>query len=440
LDRAHFLSPTGQSKPFDASADGYSRGEGCGVFILKRLEDAVAEHDNILGIMRSVEVNHSGTSHSITHPHAPTQAKLWKRLIEKSGIPAERINVVEAHGTGTQAGDPTEMSSIRSVLGSAAAGRTEDNPLYITSVKANIGHQESASASAGMAKILLMLKYKTIPKHISFKNLNPRIPALELDHIRIPTEEQRWEPAPKYSKQPRVALLSNFGAAGSNSGAIVEEFIPPTHTGLTVRDTQEFLFGMSAKTEKALQQLRIKFTDWLVSSPDAKALQLADIAYTTTARRIIYPHRLSIVASSKEELVNKLQSASTNLVSSPHTTDEHAHGDEESANTYKHKVVFVFSGQGVQYLGMGRSLYKDSELFKSIVDECHSILIKNGFPGVLGILNCDGDKSGLSVLEEFEAYQAAIFSLEYALCKLWMSWGVEPSAVVGHRYAKSRLQ
>ncbi|THU84464.1 ketoacyl-synt-domain-containing protein [Dendrothele bispora CBS 962.96] len=435
LDRAHFLSPTGQSKPFDSTADGYSRGEGCGVFILKRLADAIAENDNIQGVMRSVEVNHSGTSHSITHPHAPTQLKLWKRLVERSGIPADRINVVEAHGTGTQAGDPTEMSSVRSVLGATASGRKADNPLYITSVKANIGHQESASASSGMAKILLMLKYKTIPRHISFKNLNPRIPPIELDHIRIPTEDVKWEPAPKYSNQPRVALLSNFGAAGSNSGAIIEEYVPPTRFTAPLPADQDLIFGLSAKTEKALLDLRTKFIDWL-DTADAKSLRLADIAYTTTARRIIYPYRISVVANSREELVKKLQSANPSLVQLPQAaTNEHAHDEEESgevAGDEKQKLVFVFSGQGVQYIGMGKSLYQSSRLFKNVIDECHTILKKNGFPGVLSILTSEGETSGLGALEEFEAYQAAIFALEYALAKLWMSWGVEPSAVVGH--------
>ncbi|KAF5348957.1 hypothetical protein D9758_014210 [Tetrapyrgos nigripes] len=433
LDRAHFLSATGQSKPFDSSADGYSRGEGCGIFILKRLSDAIKENDNIHGIIRACEVNHSGTSHSITHPHAPTQAKLWKRLLDKSGIEAERINVVEAHGTGTQAGDPTEMNSVRTVLGAKNGGRREQNPLYITSVKANIGHQESASASAGLAKILLMLKHKSIPKHVSFKTLNPRIAPLELDHIKIPTEQIRWDPAESYKTQPRVALLSNFGAAGSNSGAIVEEYVKPERFTKALDSNLELVFGLSAKTEKALGEMKGRFIEWL-GTEEGKATRLGDIAYTTTARRIIYPWRIAIVASEREELVKKLEGAVPSFVKEEQTGNEHDHGeeDEETVDSEKDKVVFVFSGQGVQYIGMGKALYATSKLFKDAIDECHSILTKNGFPGVFQILISEGEVSGLNTLEEFEAYQAAIFALEYGLAKLWMSWGVKPSAVVGH--------
>ncbi|KAG6896291.1 Type I Iterative PKS [Termitomyces sp. T32_za158] len=405
LDRGHFLSPTGQCKSFDAKADGYSRGEGCGVFVLKRLSDALAENDRILGVIRGIEVNQSGLTHSITHPHAPTQAALFQRLLENSSIDPNRVSVIEAHGTGTQAGDPNELESIRNVF---SCQRTADNPLHITSIKANIGHLEAASGSAGLAKLLLMFKHQMIPRQISLHTLNPRIAPLETDHTIIDSVSAYWHPAP--SGSTRIAMLNNFGAAGSNSALLVEEH----HKSVVVSDSKgmHLVFAFSAKDVSALESLRLKYLDFL---EDSDAACLADIAYTMTARRQIYEHRLAVSANDKEDLVVRLRRALP------------AQGSAKNA-----RIAFVFSGQGGQYLGMGVSLYQKSQLFKFYVDECHAILRKAGFPGVLAILTADSPASGLSDLEEFEACQASLFVLQYALAKLWMSWGVSPVAVVGH--------
>ncbi|KAK0498692.1 hypothetical protein EDD18DRAFT_1153287 [Armillaria luteobubalina] len=409
LDRGHFLSSTGQCKAFDASADGYSRSEGCGIFVLKRLSDAVAENDQILGVIRGVDVNQSGKAYSITRPHAPTQENLFTQTLERSGLDASRISVVEAHGTGTQAGDPIELESIRGIF---AKNRKANNPLHITSVKANIGHLEAASGAAALAKLLLMLRHRTIPRLISLKNLNPRIKPLASDNVIIDTKQTTWT-VPDESL-PRIALLNNFGAAGSNGALLLEEYIPkPSGKDTEVGST--FIVGLSAKSEQALVDLRASYIEYL-RSPASAGTTLADIAYTATARRRIFSHRFAVTARSKEELTHKLELASEKTVL------DNAPG----------KVVFVFSGQGGQYLGMGSALYKTSALFKSAIDECEYILKKNDFLGVLSIITSDGESSGLTPVEEFEANQAAIFALEYGLAKLWMSWGVTPSAVVGH--------
>lgn len=407
LDRGHFLSPTGQCKAFDVSADGYSRSEGVGMFVLKRLSDAVAENDNILGVIRGIEVNQSGLAHSITHPHAPTQANLFHRVLENAGVDPHRINVVEAHGTGTQAGDPNELESIRSAF---AQNRPSNNPLHITSVKSNIGHLEAASGAAGLAKLLLMLRHKTIPRVISLKNLNPRIVDLSSDNTIIDTVQTAWVPSEE--GKSRMALLNNFGAAGSNTAMVLEEYVAPpvenVQAGLPV------VFGISAKDLNALEALRKRVIDW-VQDPKHADESLLDIAYTSTARRHLYEHRLAVSVSNKEELVEKLGKAPASQV-------------KDAAFS----TAFVFSGQGSQYLGMGRSLYQTTPVFRKAIDDCHSILVAAGFPGVLPIITPEGESSGLTKLEEFEANQAAIFSLEYALAKLWLSWGVKPSVVVGH--------
>ncbi|KAJ3928286.1 MAG: polyketide synthase [Lentinula lateritia] len=404
LDRGHFLSPTGQCRAFDAAADGYSRGEGCGLFVLKRLSDALAENDNIYGTIRGIEVNQSGLAHSITHPHAPTQVALFERVLRNAAIHPSRVNVVEAHGTGTQAGDINEIASIRQVF---AANRTVQNPLHVTSIKGNIGHLEAASGAAGLAKLLLMLKHQTIPPQISFDKLNPSIEPLENDNTKILRRSSPWKPS--YNGSSRMAFLNNFGASGSNVALVLEEHI---HNPSQAFD-HPLVFVLSAKDEHALHKLRFDYIQWL-QSPESKALPLVDIAYTMTARRQLYSYRLAVVVSERTRLVESLHKAA--IVSS-------------SAQPPR-RVVFVFSGQSSEYPGMGQDSYSTSPLFKHHVDECHAILISLGFHGVLSIFT--GNEDVLSDSEKIEAYQAAIFTLEYALGKLWMFWGIIPTAVIGH--------
>lgn len=410
LDRGHFLSPTGQCKAFDASADGYSRSEGCGMFVLKRLSDAVAENDTILGVIRGIEVNQSGLAHSITHPHPPTQTKLFQQVMENAGVDPTRVSVVEAHGTGTQAGDPSELESIRSVF---AVNRSARNPLHITSIKANIGHLEAASGAAGLAKLILMLQHRTIPRQILLNNLNPKIAPLELDHTIISTRQIQWPASPNGCN--RIALLNNFGAAGSNTALLLEEYREKSSPTSTAQEN--ILFGLSAKTQSALDTLRSRYMAWL-QNPESVNVALSDIAYTATARRQIYPYRLAIVANAKRQLADKLKTATPMHVTSA-----------------SDGVVFVFSGQGSQYLGMGASLYRTCPLFKQHIDECNLFLVSSGFPSILRIITAEygAENIGLTREETFEAYQTSIFAVEYALAKLWMSWGITPVAVVGHR-------
>jgi acyl transferase domain-containing protein len=411
LDRGHFLSPTGQCKVFDASADGYSRGEGCGLFVLKRFSDARAENDRILGIIRGVEVNQSGAASSITQPHVPTQIKLFRQLLESSGIAPEDVNVVEAHGTGTQSGDVGELESIRRVF---SAGRSAENPLHITSIKANIGHLEAASGAASLAKLLLMLQHRTIPRLISLVNLNPRISDLTTDHTLIDTETQQWNVTKEGTL--RTALLNNFGAAGSNCALLLQEYVPPTNPRESAPSTVPYIFGFSAKTEAALVSMRMRVIDWL-DSADAQNEPLSDIAYSLTARRQIYEYRVSITARTRQELVE-------NLLSGPSSV---------RVSKKNGGAAFVFSGQGGQYVGMGSALYRSVPLFQGIIDQCHSFLVKSGFAGVMQFIAPDENRGILPEMEELEVYQSAIFALEYALSQLWISWGVTPAIVVGHR-------
>ena len=409
LDRGHLLSPTGQCKPFDASANGYSRGEGCVLFVMKRLSDARSENDNVLGIIRGIEVNQSGTASSIIHPHFATQKDLFETLLKKSATEAHRVNVVEAHGTGTQAGDTTEVASIRSVFG---AQREPHNPLYITSIKANIGHLEAASGAVSLAKLLLMLQHRTIPKQISLQCLNPGIAPLQLDNTIIPRAPTFWSPS--QAGTTRLAVLNNFGAAGSNSALLLEEYPPCAYPHFGTLGIP-FVFALSARTEQALQNLRLKYVEWL-RSPVSSATHLADIAYTMTARRQIHRHRIAVSAIDKTELIDKLYRAPS-----------------RQAATRPTHIAFVFSGQGGQYLGMGRTLYRTCPMFRRIIDKCHSILVDQGFSGILQVVDAVNSGEDLQPIEECESFQTTIVALQYALAQLWMTWGLSPRLVVGIR-------
>ncbi|KAG1882787.1 putative polyketide synthase [Suillus subluteus] len=404
LDHGHFLSPTGQCKSFDASADGYSRSEGCSLFVLKRLSDAVAENDDILGVIRGIDLNQSGLAHSITHPHVPSQVSLMNRLLKNSGIDASRVSVVEAHGTGTQAGDFAELQSIRAVL---CRARDSGNPLHVTSIKANIGHLEAASGAAGLAKLLLMFQHETIPAQISLKIINPRITPLAQDNTVIDTVPTPWV----RGSSPRMALLNNFGASGSNGALIVEEY--PKEEKAAASGTS-YVFGISAKSREVLETLRSSYYRWLHDGRN-KSVPISDIAYTATARRQLYPFRISVDVGSKAQLVQALASAEVS----------------HSEGTFG-QVVFVFSGQGSYYRGMGKLLYSSSPVFQRCIDRCHRYLVSKGFAGILPSIVGEPADSGSDEMEEFEASQTSTMALEVALATLWIHWGLTPATVVGH--------
>ncbi|KAH9896595.1 ketoacyl-synt-domain-containing protein [Cubamyces lactineus] len=408
LARGHFLSATGQCRPWDASADGYCRAEGCGLFVLKRLADAVAENDRILGVIRATEVNQSGKARSITHPHVPAQVALFEKLVSSADIHPHDVSVVECHGTGTQAGDPAELEAIRRVF---AVGRTADNPLHITSVKASIGHAEAASGAASLAKLLLMLRERTIPRHISFKSLNPRIPDPSVDHVTIDTTTVPWESGRRHK---RLALLTNFGAAGSNGALILEEHIPPLRTVATDRP---LVLGISCKTPAAAEQLRQAYLAHLgAMNDDTDSLQ--DFTYTATARRQLYHYRISASGTSREDIVAALRSAAV-VEARPAT-----------------EVIFVFSGQGSQYVGMGSDLYMRFPAFARIVDRCHEKLLAMDLRGVAESFREEVRPVSEDAGAEFQIQQVALFVLEYALARLWMSWGIEPCAVAGQSFGE----
>ncbi|KXT12258.1 hypothetical protein AC579_2039 [Pseudocercospora musae] len=408
LDKARFLSPTGQCKAFDKAADGYCRSEGCAVFVLKRAVDAVAENDRILGVIKGIEVNQSGSASSITHPHSPTQERLFERLLSKAGVAALDVSVAEAHGTGTQAGDPNELRSIRAVF---SEGRTKSNPLFVTSIKANIGHAEAASGGAGLAKLLAMLKNVQIPPQILLNSLNPAIKDLGADGTLISTTLRDWQ---VQKSQSRVALLNNFGAAGSNAALLLQEFGQPDRSKPPGQDTVTYVFGCSARTLELLEKTRQTFIAHLSKYRDE--LDLVDVCYSSTVRRGLQKFRLSTTASSISDLVTSLQKAEP--------------AESEPVECIK---IFLFGGQGSQYLGMGQELMELSTVFRKVVLRCNELLVTWGYPGCLNIIQphpeAEHDSHQPSTVQ---ACQTAVFVLEVALLRFLTSLGIRPTLVAGH--------
>ena len=410
LNRAHFLSPSGQCKSFDASADGYSRAEGCGVFVLKRLSDAVKENDRIHGVIKGIDVNQSGNAHSITHPHPETQADLFKSVMNRAQVEPRSINVVEAHGTGTQAGDFSEISSLHAVF---ADSRLSRDPLIVSSIKGNIGHSEAASGSAGLAKLLLMLRQGKIPKQASLNTLNPRLSGLVGNGISIPRTTQDWK---RPANLPRRALLNNFGAAGSNVALILEEYTESSPEEIS-GGRSSYVFNVSARSPSALEELVEQYKRYLkVRGPE---LAIRDICYTATARRQNYEHRISFTCHSVDDLVEQLDSVRL---------------DKPADKEQSKPVVFVFSGQGASHFGMGKELIETSCCFRDCVKRCDEFVQKLGFPSFMHVLQ-GKDNSGAKFSEgdQIIAFQCACVTIEYALARLWMSWNIHPDVVLGHR-------
>ena len=410
LDRAHFLSPTGPCHSFDSPSDGYCRADGSALVVMKRMEDALAENDRILGVIKGVECNQSGTAHSITHPHTPTQERLFKKVWQKNNINPHHVSVVEAHGTGTGAGDPSELHGITNSL--CVNGRDASNPLFIGSIKANIGHSEAASGCASLIKILMMMKNKTLPPQPRFNQENHNVADLAPRGVVVNRESKPWIPKEGI---PRMAMLNNFGGAGSNGALIVQEYenvIAPAGQQLT------YCFGISTKSTETLATMRDEFVTLLDAQQDK--LNIRDVCYSSTARKILYPYRLSTTASSVQELIQNLQNVNIDAIKPRKVVDE------------KPKAVFLFSGQGSQYLGMGKELMTMFPQFAETVNKCHLLLSKWGMPSCFEVINAPEAEANPEDTTQLQAFQTGVFVLEVALARLVMSFGVTPKAVAGH--------
>ncbi|MCB0209452.1 MAG: polyketide synthase dehydratase domain-containing protein, partial [Anaerolineae bacterium] len=409
---ARMLAPDGRCKTFDAAANGYVRGEGCGMVVLKRLSDAQADHDNILAVIRGSMVNQDGRSSGLTAPSGLSQRAVISKALQNSRLASEQVRYIEAHGTGTSLGDPIEIGALNDVFGQ----RTE--PLWVGSVKTNMGHLESAAGIAGLIKVALSLKYGEIPPHLHFQNPNPYID-WDQSPVQIPTDVTPW-PAGR-----RIAGVSAFGFSGTNAHVVLEE-APPLPAKAEVSERPYHLLTLSAKSAPALSELIRRYQAYLKSRPETS---WNAICHTANTGRTHFAHRLAVTAASVRQVQEKLSGY----------LDEQAPlkagyvSDHQTAP----KIAFLFTGQGSQYVNMGRELYETQPTFRRALEQCAEIL-RPYYPGqsLLELLYPQrSEPSGAdssSPLNQTANSQPALFALEYALAKLWQSWGITPDIVLGH--------
>lgn len=408
FSRARMISGDGRCKTFDARADGFVRSEGCGIVVLKRLSDALADGDNILAVIRGSAVNQDGRSSGLTAPNGPSQEAVIRTALANAGVEPAGVGYVETHGTGTSLGDPIEVQALGAVLG---AKRNANQPLKIGSVKTNMGHLEAAAGVAGLMKAVLILQNKQIPPHLHLETLNPYIPWNELP-IDIPTQ---LTPLPAHGDRYIVGV-SSFGFSGTNAHLVLEAAPESVHETSVERPLH--LLKLSAKNKTALQNLAQKFNDHLAH----ETANFADVCYTANAGRADLTYRLALTVSSTEDARAKLTA--------------YANGETREDiftgtvfDTASPEVVFLFTGHGSQYLQMSQQLFETQPTYRAALTECAEILKEYIDISLFDIIFPNDDSKAL---DQMKYGQPALFAVEYALAKLWLSWGIKPTTVLGH--------
>ena len=411
LAAASFLSPTGQCKPFDVSADGYCRGDGAGLVVLKKLKSAMKDGDHILGVISGSAVNQNTNEKAITVPDPYQQARLFEKCISASGLSPSDISYVEAHGTGTQLGDTAEAQSINQVLG--GAGRS---PLHLGSVKGNIGHTEAASGVAGLIKVLLMMRNGILPVQPHHTIPNPKIPTIMSGALKVPTSNKKWDSA------SYAALVNNYGAAGSNAAIVVQQ--APTTTARE-KDTevdaiQNYPICISAASEKSLQSYMASLGTHLrglLTGHENHRPRVGDLAFSLDRKlNRALPWTFSTLTSSLQDLEQTL--------SSPSPT--HLRQSLPAAKP----VVLAFGGQSGKRASLNPELYNSSALLRSHLLECDRLLRLSTGSGILPALLQD-DAS-----QDLVTYHNILFSIQYSMARTWMDAGLEVSAVTGHSFGQ----
>ncbi|WP_414529158.1 SDR family NAD(P)-dependent oxidoreductase [Nodularia chucula] len=404
------LSPDGRCRAFDAQAQGTTIGNGVGVVVLKRLSDALADGDCIHAVIKGSAINNDGSGKvGYTAPSVNGQAEVIAEAMMLAGVEPETINYIEAHGTGTALGDPIEISALTNVFREST---NRKGFCAIASVKTNIGHLDAAAGIAGLIKTVLALKHQQIPPSLNFEQPNPQIDFAN-SPFYVNTTLREW----KAGNTPRRAGVSSLGIGGTNAHVILEE-APVQATSQKSKGKSKYLLCLSTKTSSALETATVNLGNYLKLHP---SLDLADVAYTLQVGRAEFNHRRVLVCQDIEDATSALQDPQRVLTRLVENSDDSS-------------IVFMFPGQGAQYVDMGKELYQTEPIFQQQVDLCCQLLQPH--------LGCDlrsliyptesESKSAAEKLQQTAITQPALFVVEYALAQLWIFWGISPSAMIGH--------
>lgn len=391
------LSGTGRCRTFDASADGYVRAEGCGVVVLKRLQNAIADGDRICAVIRGSAINHDGQSSGLTVPSGKAQEAVLRTALQAACIDPLDVDYVEAHGTGTPLGDPIEVRALSSVY---CAQRSTDKPLRLGSVKTNVGHLEAAAGITALIKVVLQLQERAYAPSLHFSQPNPRIPWQE-SPLEVCAQFARWE-TPR-----RIAGVSSFGMSGTNAHVLLQSAPNAVEPVEAIPAERSQLLMLSAQSESALRQLETTYGN---SQGLSEKSSLAALCYTANVGRAQFRYRRAVVGRDMEAIQSALRNVSSHQY-----------------RKKRPKIAFLFSGQGSQTFEMGRQLYVANRQFRHVLQECDEILRKERDIPLLKILI----ESSEEVLQT-GVLQPALFAIEYALAQTWKSWGIHPDFVVGH--------
>jgi len=417
FSQAGMLSPEGKCKAFDASANGFVRGEGAAMILMKRLSDAIADGDPIHAVIIGSAVNQDGHTNGISLPSPEAQSRLVTDACRNAGVEPSSIGYVEAHGTGTAVGDPIEAHALAEAL---CADR--EQPLVIGSVKTNLGHLETASGVAGLLKAALVLKHGRIPASLHYENPNPNIDFDALK-LRVAVENEAFPD----NGSVRIAGVNSFGFGGANSHVILTQApaVSQLQRTLEADSGRAWPLMLSARSEESLLTSAWNLSVWLDDQLklNGNSPSLADVAYMLGARRNHHSHRLVLTSNSMAEMVRELAAFSTGNAG-PKVRNAFTPRPEKTA-----RVVFVMSGQGPQWYGMGRELMRAEPIFRRTVEACEKAMQPWAKFSLREELNRTEETSQM---QRTEISQPAIFAMQMGLAELWKSWGVHPTAVVGH--------
>ncbi len=401
FSQVRMLAPDGRCKTFDAAADGYGRGEACGVVVLKPLSRAQVDGDPVLAVIRGSAVNQDGASNGMTAPNGAAQTAVVRRALQAAATPPDDVAYLECHGTGTSLGDPVEVAALADVFGK------RDRPLRLGTVKTNIGHTEGAAGIAGLIKAVLAVHHAIIPPNLHFTSVNPAIDLAALN-AAVPTEPAEWPAG------VRVAGVSSFGLSGTNAHVVLAEAPPASVEALPARPAE--VYPLSAATPSALARMAERHAASLTGDPAG----FAAAAHTVRVGRAALRHRLAVVAADAAQAAALLAAGSRGEV-----RDGIWQGE---APAVPPKVAFLFPGQGCQYAGMTRVLYETEPVFADIVDRCDAAMAGLRPRRLLDVLFGPDD----GALDRTEWTQPALYATQAGLAALWRAWGVEPAAVAGH--------